>query len=138
MVWRSASRFEAPPDDEGPPQTDAKPVTQPAGKTALTSAVPSGRRDLPADPLTENPERHRFPVQPYAYRYLPDRPGVLPNIAETLFWHPLLPTDANGRATINFDLPGPPGTFRVLVDACAAGRRGSCQATVTSKGRREK
>ena len=43
--------------------------------------------------------------------------------AETLAWQPLLATDAEGRASLQFALPDRAATYRVLVDAHAQGGR---------------
>lgn len=51
--------------------------------------------------------------------------GALPRPLETVLWNPLLDTDADGRATLEFKLPGAATTYRVLVDGHAAGRIGS-------------
>ena len=48
-----------------------------------------------------------------------------PPHVETLLWEPLLETDAQGRATLEFRLPDAATTYRVLVDGHAAGRIGS-------------
>jgi uncharacterized protein YfaS (alpha-2-macroglobulin family) len=44
---------------------------------------------------------------------------------ETVCWEPLLMTDAQGQATIQFRLPEAAATYRVLVDGHAQGRIGS-------------
>ncbi|MCU0871867.1 MAG: hypothetical protein MUE50_05935, partial [Pirellulaceae bacterium] len=44
---------------------------------------------------------------------------------ETVCWEPLLLTDSQGRATLEFRLPSTATTYRVLVDGHAQGRIGS-------------
>ena len=44
---------------------------------------------------------------------------------ETLLWEPLLDTDTQGQAALEFKLPEAATTYRVLVDGHAAGRIGS-------------
>ena len=44
---------------------------------------------------------------------------------ETLLWQPLLDTDVQGQAALEFKLPEAATTYRVLVDGHAAGRIGS-------------
>ena len=51
----------------------------------------------------------------------------------TVFWRPVLVTDADGRASVSFTLPGSAATLRVLVDAHADGRIGSFGGRVISR-----
>jgi len=65
-------------------------------------------------------------------------PFVLPPVyAENLLWQPLLLTDANGRASVEFTLPGVETTYRVLVDGHMDGRIGSGEGKIISKTSRE-
>lgn len=78
----------------------------------------------------------RFPIREYSHRHQP--PGQEPNVrrdfTETLFWNPLLVTDARGEATLRFDLSDSVTRFRVQVDAHTAdGRIGSGGGTVVSR-----
>jgi uncharacterized protein YfaS (alpha-2-macroglobulin family) len=59
-------------------------------------------------------------VDEYHYVHKPDQPGDAP---QTLYWNPSLATAADGRAKIEFDLPSTAGTFRLRIDARAAGGR---------------
>jgi hypothetical protein len=52
---------------------------------------------------------------------------------ETVVWEPLLLTDAQGRATIQFTLPNATTTYRVLVDGHASGRIGSYLGRIVVK-----
>ncbi len=61
----------------------------------------------------------QFPIRQYAHRrpaLSNDSPQSVPDLAETLYWHPLLETDPQGRATIQFELPDSETTFRVQID----------------------
>ncbi len=46
---------------------------------------------------------------------------------ETVFWHPLLDTGAEGRTTIAFRLPDRPALVRLRIDAHAQGRLGGAE-----------
>jgi hypothetical protein len=67
-----------------------------------------------------------FLVRRYAYQRSLERPEnkkeKVPDYRETLYWNPLLITDANGRAEVVFDLSDGVSTYRVLIDGHANGR----------------
>ena len=76
----------------------------------------------------------RFPVREYAHKHVRRESGLREDFTETLFWQPLLITDANGEATIRFDLSDSVTTFRVLADAHTGdGRIGSGGGEVVSR-----
>ena len=76
----------------------------------------------------------RFPVREYAHKHVRRESGLREDFTETLFWQPLLITDANGEATIRFDLSDSVTTFRVLADAHTGdGRIGSGGGEVLSR-----
>ena len=80
------------------------------------------------------PEDNLLIVRQYAHRHVPGEPGVRSDFAETLFWHPLLVADADGRAEIQFDLCDSVTTFRVTADAHGPGGRiGSGSGEVISR-----
>lgn len=58
-------------------------------------------------------ERYRFVVREYSYRQPQKRSDTRDDFTETLYWNPLLIADANGRASIQFDLSDSITTFRV-------------------------
>jgi len=79
-------------------------------------------------------KQHRFTVREYRHKHTPSEPGVRSDFAETLYWHPLLLTDADGRAEARFELSDSVTTFRVLVDAHASGGRiGSGEGEIISR-----
>jgi hypothetical protein len=76
----------------------------------------------------------RFVVREYAYQQHPGSPGARGASPEILYWHPLRWTDAQGRATIRFDLPASAATYRVLAEAHSdGGRIGSGAAELVSE-----
>jgi hypothetical protein len=83
--------------------------------------------------LAKNLERYRFTVREYAHKHVPGPPGVRTDFTETVFWHPMLVADADGRAEVAFDLSDSTGIFRVKVDAHGQGRIGSGDAEVISR-----
>ena len=92
-----------------------------------------------AKPSEGKPGGAKFPVRDYAYRGKQASPGDRNGLVETLFWHPLLITDAGGRAEIRFDLPNAPATFRVTVDAHGdGGRLGAATSEIVSQRAQEK
>ena len=76
--------------------------------------------------LKQQIEQFRFPVREYAHQHVASADGVRSDFAETLYWHPLLVTDENGRANIEFDLADAVTSYRVLAEAHdGAGRIGT-------------
>ena len=75
-----------------------------------------------------------FKVRQYQHQHRSGPSGGRTDFAQTLYWHPLLLTDADGRAQIEFDLCDSITTFRALVDGHApAGRIGSVSGMVISR-----
>ncbi|NUQ63460.1 MAG: hypothetical protein HUU20_13355, partial [Pirellulales bacterium] len=67
------------------------------------------------------------------YRYQPPGESIRQESAppDTLFWRPLLLTDAQGRAAVEFDLPQSEAAYRVSIDAHTQdGRLGSAQREI--------
>jgi len=77
--------------------------------------------------------RGGFIVRQYRHQRSKTKPGVRQDFTETLFWHPMLVADAEGRASVSFDLPDSITTFRLLVDAHHDGRVGSGRDAVESR-----
>lgn len=81
----------------------------------------------------ENVLRDPFPfdlkvlVREFAHRRTAKPDGTRRDFAEVLYWHPLLVTDAEGKAEITFDTPDSITSFRIAVDAHDA--RGALAAT---------
>ena len=91
--------------------------------------------------LADKLREHRFVVREYQHtlRRMPGQPDVRRDFAETLFWHPMLIADAEGRADVSFRLcDSAPTTFRLKADAHGSGpdgggRIGSGTADVISR-----
>jgi uncharacterized protein YfaS (alpha-2-macroglobulin family) len=83
-----------------------------------------------------------FPVRQYAHRHVAGKPGVRTDFTETLYWNPLVIANAQGEATIRFELSDAVTTFRVAADAQAdatagdggvLGRIGAGGGTIVSR-----
>ncbi|HJT32863.1 MAG TPA: MG2 domain-containing protein [Pirellulales bacterium] len=74
-----------------------------------------------------------MPVRQYAHVHRAGPPGVRSDFAETLFWNPLLIADAQGQATLEFELSDAVTTFRVSADAHGEGRLGSGGGEIVSR-----
>jgi len=61
----------------------------------------------------------RFPIRQYAHRHIRREPGVRTDFRETLYWNPLVIANAQGEATLRFDLSDAVTSFRVTADAQA-------------------
>jgi hypothetical protein len=84
--------------------------------------------------LDKHSEQIQFRVRQYAHHHKPAaEPGVRSDFATTLYWHPLLQTDKDGQARIEFDLSDAVTTFRVNVDGHVGGRIGTGDGEVVSK-----
>ena len=68
-------------------------------------------------------EQLRFPVREYAHQHVASDDGVRVDFAETLYWHPLLVADENGRASVQFELSDSITSYRVVADAHDGGGR---------------
>lgn len=71
-----------------------------------------------------------FDACPYQYENPSDAANASKGFAGTLYWNSLLQTDAQGRATIQFDVPSSVTTLHLRVDAHAAGRIGSLESQI--------
>ncbi len=69
----------------------------------------------------------------YAHLYVPSKTGVRSDFTETLYWNPMLIADADGRASIHFDLSDAVTAFRLTADAHGNGRLGSGRAEIVSR-----
>ena len=83
--------------------------------------------------LAQRLEEYRFTVRQYAHQHVQGPPDVRSDFTETVFWHPMLLADADGRAEVAFDLSDSTGIFRLRVDAHGNGRIGSGTAEVISR-----
>ena len=119
----------------GPSSNSAKdqPVTRLLSADDLRRLLEA--RGLNAEGLSNQLlDELRFPVREYAHKHVRRESGLREDFTETLYWQPLLITDANGEATIRFDLSDSVTTFRVLADAHTGdGRIGSGGGEVLSR-----
>jgi alpha-2-macroglobulin-like protein len=72
-------------------------------------------------------------VREYAHQHVVDKPGVRSDFAETLYWNPLLVTDAYGKASFHFELSDAVTAFRVTADAHSDGVVGSGRAEIVAR-----
>jgi hypothetical protein len=79
-------------------------------------------------------EQLRFPVREYAHQHVAAKDGLRSDFAETVYWHPMLVTDENGRANVKFDLADSVTSYRVLAEAHdGAGRIGTGNGEILSR-----
>ena len=80
-----------------------------------------------------------FLVRRYAHQQFGNRESgkdkKAADYSETLYWNPLLITDANGRAEIVFDLSDAVTTYRILVDGHQDGRITSSSSEIKVHGK---
>lgn len=98
------------------------PVQPPAAPLAV-QAVPPASQSLTAS--LERSQVRWYREYARRSRAAAATDSLAPHV-ETLLWEPLLETDAQGHAALQFNLPDAATTYRVLVDGHAAGRIGSC------------
>jgi uncharacterized protein YfaS (alpha-2-macroglobulin family) len=72
-------------------------------------------------------------VREYAHHRVAGKSGVRSDFTETLYWNPLLIADADGRASVRFDLSDAVTAFRLTADAHGNGRIGSGRAEIVSR-----
>lgn len=116
-----------------PPQK----VNGSGGMSVPGSAARLSMQDAPAAPA---PTASRFerstrarsmgPAAEFHYESLADRDR---SPATMVYWNPLLVTDENGRATIEFKVPDRKTQLLLYVDAHAAGRLGALEMTIVSR-----
>lgn len=86
----------------------------------------------------EQVAQRRFTVRQYAHQHVaPTEPGLRSDFTETVFWHPMLIADEEGRARLSFDLSDAVTTFQVLADGHSnqqtLGRIGSGTGEIISR-----
>jgi hypothetical protein len=103
-------RFAPPAAGATTPQGAApdRPGSPPAGP-GKTIATPHPGRDGPA----------AAPVRPAPASAVPD------DSVQTLFWHPQLATDPQGKTTIQFNIPVSVAAIRVTAEGCDGSGLGS-------------
>ncbi|MEX2118991.1 MAG: MG2 domain-containing protein [Pirellulales bacterium] len=106
-----------------------------AGVRAMGGEMQGGMGLADAMPklLYEQDEQGRFLVRQYAHQHAARSSPARSDFAETLYWNPLLLTDAAGRASIRFDLSDSVTSFAVRADAHGAGRLGSARHAIESR-----
>lgn len=118
------------------PRQDGANAAGPAHRQMMAAQLAKAGTDrqAPVERSASGPRSASMPIQQYAY-VLSETAGADTEASSdgppaTLFWHPLLATDAEGRATFQVRLPRRAGTFRILVDAHADGGIGSAAAVL--------
>jgi hypothetical protein len=100
----------------------ARPMAMKMARPMAVKPGPGGAEKGKGDPKAadHHDQGGAAVLRAYMHRNLP----AAPNFPDTVFWDPLLPA-ADGTATLRFDLPGRPATYRVLLYGHdAAGRLG--------------
>jgi hypothetical protein len=126
-------------DKSTPPQTNRRSESP----AALTGQSPQLEQVIarPNSPHGEKPvsgpiapaKTERFVVRQYAHQHVAAQSGGQGgDLAETLFWNPLLIATPDGKVPLSFDLPDSLTTFRLQADAHGAGRIGSCRLDISS------
>jgi len=96
-----------------------RPMAKMREKQLANDELADGRRRLRAAGEIAEPTPNTFTIREYSHEHLDGEPGVRTDFTETLFWHPLLVADEEGKAQIKFELSDSVTTFRVLADAQA-------------------
>jgi len=86
----------------------------------------------------EQVAQQRFTIRQYAHQHVaPTEPGLRSDFTETVYWHPMLIADEEGRARLSFDLSDAVTTFQVLADghstSSTLGRIGSGTGEIISR-----
>jgi len=119
------------------PQRFANPQGLHAIETAMRLAAAGGdiNKLMQLTKLYEQSyEKLKLPVRQYAHQYKPgDDPTVRSDFAETIYWNPLLITDENGQAKIEFELPASVTSFRLQAAAHGDGRLGQAASQIVSR-----
>lgn len=97
--------------------------------------VEAGVAGALAGGMLEKDKTNAFFVRRYAHQVSPkrdaDKKGS--DYTETVYWNPLLITDANGQAVAVFDLSDAATTYRILVDGHENGRITSSSGQIKTK-----
>ncbi len=110
-----------------------QPMPQTFGRPIDGDVVPQLQAFV--DQAAEKEEDFRsLKVRQYSHRRRPAPSGDRTDFRQALYWNPLLLTDADGRAKIEFDLSDSITTFRASVDGhTTVGRIGSVSHAVVSR-----
>ena len=125
----------------GMPAMGAGGFGGPAGGLARPGAMPMAPGMPFADAKVEMMTQPQLPqVFPFVYReFAHQRPAELQgdlrgDFTETVYWHPVLVTPENGRATVNFQLSDSIATYQVLVAGHTTdGRIGAVTKTIEAR-----
>ena len=104
--------------------------TQPEGSAeGIAERESLARGQIRSPPVVEQPLFRQYARQGSAEFAADERSAPM----ETVCWEPLVLTDDQGRATLQFRLPDTATTYRVLVDGHAQGRIGSYLGRIVVK-----
>jgi hypothetical protein len=118
--------------DRRPEGAAALPGQGPQLEQVIPKANPSRSDKATSDPTTPAKNGH-FPVRRYAHQHVAAQGGERGDLAESLFWHPLLIAGADGKVSFSFDLPDSIADFRIQADAHGAARIGSLRMDVSTR-----
>ncbi len=104
--------------------TEAATVKSPEKKAQAAS---------PHDPKVRLPADRSTPLPSSVYHNPPRPSDGKSDHSQVLLWNPMLLTDAEGKASLRFDLPAAAAAFRVRVDAQGKGRLGGGQLVVAAE-----
>jgi hypothetical protein len=113
----AAPQNSAAPQETVAPQTPATPPASPATSSLLSLRERAGVRGT-----QEMPSILVRPATASEFRHV-RKPGDRDDSAQTVYWNPRLIAGSDGRAKIEFDLSGTKTTFRLRINAQAAGGR---------------
>ncbi|MDA1050844.1 MAG: MG2 domain-containing protein [Planctomycetota bacterium] len=118
------------------PRSEAAPNPKMPQPTA--DALSGGRIALAEQPMPFADVNERgFLRREYAKWFYDARASIpaTDQSSSTIFWHPLFMADESGQATVYFNLPPRPSSFRAIVEAHGADRLGSGELLIDSQER---
>ena len=126
-------------DKSTPQQTNRRSESPAAlpGQPPQLEQVISRTSSLHAEKPVSGPiapaKTESFVVRQYAHQHVAGQTGGQGDLAETLFWNPLMIATPDGKVPVSFDLPDSTATFRLQADAHGAGRIGSCRLDISTQ-----
>jgi hypothetical protein len=129
---RAKKTASPPPEAQPRPEETAEPTKPPGEADAV-----GGQNRMLAEPpksLADKSEE-RLLTREYAKWFYDARTSIPPTdqSSSTIFWHPLFIADETGKATVYFNLPQRPSSFRAIVEAHGANRLGSGDLLINSR-----